>query len=159
MALRWLRGLRWRRRSGVVTPARPGAPQVRTIMTWRSGTVTPARSTAPQVRTITTQRLRVTVNSDGFIVERRDGLSGWTASHRLRWSDVKSMDIDTGTFDSSLGLYAAMTTSSTRRHMFDARLLTRQEWATLTNAVAVCSEGKVILDLSGFEKSRPFNEF
>ena len=137
MGLIWLQRLR-RRRSKVITPAKFGAPQPTAI---------------------TAQRVRVTVDSDGFLLERRDGLSGWTTSHRLRWPEIKSMYIDTGTLDSPLGLYATMNTGNARRHLFDTRLLTRQEWTTLANSVAMYSRDKVVLDLSGFERTRPFNEF
>jgi hypothetical protein len=43
--------------------------------------------------------------------------------------------------------------------MFDARLLTRQEWVTLTNSIAAYTHGRVILDLSDLEKTRPFSDF
>lgn len=112
-----------------------------------------------QPTALVAQRVRVTVDNGGLHVERRDGLSGWTTSHRLRWPDLRSMYMDTGTFDNCLGLYVTMAVNGARRHILDAKLLTRREWATLTKAVIGHSKGKVAFDLSGFEKTRPYNEF
>jgi hypothetical protein len=51
-------------------------------------------------------------------------------------------------------LYAITSADPQRRHVVDARALTREEWTVLARAVRRATEGRIRLDLRGLDQTR-----
>ncbi|MEO3779260.1 hypothetical protein ABGB16_20925 [Micromonospora sp. B11E3] len=97
---------------------------------------------------IATQQLRITVDRDRLVVERRAvGTSaGWTEHLAVAWPQVHALVFDTQGLDPVVSLFA-LVDGPQRRYVADANHLSRPQWSTFATVVADCTDGRVAIDL------------
>ncbi|WP_328476380.1 hypothetical protein OHA21_21740 [Actinoplanes sp. NBC_00393] len=121
------------------TPARPAAPA-------------PPKDAHPE--SVTAERHEVVIDDNGLTVRVRGYAytTGWTARCALSWPDVVALELDTGTYDSIVSLYATTRTDHFRKHLLDAGAFDRDQWMTLRGIVLARTRGRLRLDLSPLDR-------
>lgn len=75
------------------------------------------------------------------------------------WPEVTSLQLDTGTHDSQLSLYATVIGMRFREHLVNGNALSRAEWIILSRRITACTDGRIDLDLRRLDEDRPYDAF
>ncbi len=121
----------------------------------------PAQEPEPAPTTIGSGNARITVDVAGLTVELRGHgfATSWHRHRSVTWPQVISLQLDTGTLDSPLSLYATVAGARFREHLVDGGALSRAEWAVLDRRITACTNGRIRLDLRLLDQNRPPERF